>query len=74
MTKDEDIASYMLWVQQFFSSIYRLGGDFKERKIVKKALRSLPKSYSHKVSSIEQSKNWITIQLMKCLVLLFPLR
>lgn len=55
MFEDEDIASYMFWVDEVVTRIKGLGVELKEDEVVKKVLGSLPKSYAHKVPSIEES-------------------
>lgn len=57
MIKDEDIASYMLWVDEVVTGIRGIGGEVKEYEIVNKFLRSLTKAYIHKVSNIKESKD-----------------
>lgn len=57
MTKDEDITSYMLWVDEFVIGIKGVDGEVKEDEIVKKVMIYLPKSYRHKVFYIEESKD-----------------
>jgi len=42
-------------VDQKVNGITGLGGEVKEDEIVKKVLRTLPKSYSHKVFAIEKT-------------------
>ena len=45
MKEEENIAEYLLRVDEFFNSIRRLGGEIKEREVVDKVLRTLPMKY-----------------------------
>lgn len=57
MYEDENVTSYMQRVDEVVISIRGLGGELKEIEVVKKILGTLPKSYSHKVSTIEEFEN-----------------
>lgn len=57
MSENEDFSSYVLWVDEVVNGIKGIGGELKEDEAMKKILRSLPKSYSHKISTIEESKD-----------------
>ena len=53
MKESENIASYLLRVDEVANSIIGLGEEFNESIIVQKVLRSLSLRYDAKVSSIE---------------------
>lgn len=53
----------MLLVDEVVNAIECLGEDLEEYVVVKKLLRSLPKSYSSKVSSIEEARDSVKISI-----------
>jgi hypothetical protein len=54
MKDEENVASYLLHVDEIFNTIRGLGENFEELMIVQKVLRSLPLIFYDKVSSIEE--------------------
>ena len=57
MKETENIAAYILIVDEIVNSITGLGEEVKESMIVQKVLRSLPLRYDAKVSYIEESRD-----------------
>jgi hypothetical protein len=57
MNEKEDIATYLLRVDEFFNAIKGLGEDVDESLVVKKVLRSLLLKYDAKVSAIEETRD-----------------
>jgi hypothetical protein len=57
MKESENIAAYLLRIDEVFNSIIELGEEVNESIIVQKTLRSLPLRYDAKVSSIEESRD-----------------
>jgi hypothetical protein len=56
MDEKEDIATYLLKVDEVFNSIRGLGEELDESLVVQKVLRSLPLRYDAKVSTIEENR------------------
>jgi hypothetical protein len=57
MNEKEDIATYLLRVDEFFNDIRGLGEDLDESLVVQKVLRSLLLKYDVKVSAIEETRD-----------------
>ena len=54
---DEDIAVYLLKIDDVVNTMLGLGEEIKEEKIVEKILRSFPARFDSKVSAIEEMKD-----------------
>ncbi|KAH9299593.1 hypothetical protein KI387_031275, partial [Taxus chinensis] len=54
---EEDVAAYLLWVDEVVNAIRGLGEKIEECVIVQKVLRSLPLIFNAKVSAIEEMKD-----------------
>ena len=54
MKEEENIAEYLLRVDEIVNAIRGLGGVIKEREVVDKVLRTLPMKYDSKVSTVEE--------------------
>ena len=54
MKEEENIASYLLYVDEIVNTIIGLGETVTEPMIVQKVLRSLPLIFDAKVSTIEE--------------------
>ena len=52
MNEDEDIASYILRVDQLVNTIRGLGEEVEEAIVVQKVIRTLPKRLNPKISSL----------------------
>ena len=63
MNDDEDIGSFFLRVGEIVNNMKYLGETIPKCVIVKKILRSLPLSFSPKVSAIEETANWETLTM-----------
>ena len=61
MKEEENIAEYILRVDEIVNDIRGLGGVIKEREFIDKVLRTLPMKYDSKVSTLEE---WDDIDLM----------
>jgi len=57
MNEEENIASYLLRVDEVVNSIKVLGEDVEETSIVQKVLKSLPSRFNPKISVIEEIKD-----------------
>jgi hypothetical protein len=57
MNEKEDIATYLLRVDEVVNAIRGLGEEVKESLVVQKVLRSLPLRYDAKVSTIEETRD-----------------
>ena len=57
MKESENIATYLLRIDEVVNSITGLGEEVNESIIVQKVLRSLPLRYDAKVSAIEESRD-----------------
>jgi len=57
MDEKEDIAAYLLRVDEAFNAIKGLGEYLNEYLVVQKLLRSLPLRYDAKVSTIEETRD-----------------
>ena len=54
MKEEENIAEYLLRVDEIVNAIRGIGGQIKEKEVVKKVLRTMPMKYDSKVSSLEE--------------------
>ena len=54
MNEDEDIAAYILRVDQLVNTIRGLGEEVEETIVVRKILRTLPKRFNPKISALEE--------------------
>ena len=54
MKDEENIAEYILRVDEIVNAIRGLRGVIKEREVVDKVLRTLPMKYDSKVSTLEE--------------------
>ena len=54
MKEEENIAEYLLRVDEIVNAIRGLGGVIKEREVVDKVLRALPMKYDSEVSTLEE--------------------
>ena len=54
MNDDEYIAAYFLWVDELVNAIRGLGEEVNESVVVQKILRTLPKRFNPKISSLEE--------------------
>ena len=63
MKESENIAAYLLRVDEVVNSITRLREEFNEFMIVQKVLRSLPLRYDAKVSAIEESRDLTKLKM-----------
>ena len=53
LKEEENIAEYLLRVDEVVDAIRGLGGEIKERDVVDKVLRTMPMKYDSKVSTLE---------------------
>jgi hypothetical protein len=63
MNEDEKIVLYMQRVNELVCNIRCVSGELDEVDIIAKVLRSLPTSYKHKVSTIEEI--WMVTNVTK---------
>ena len=63
MEKDENIATYFLWVDEIVNTIKGLGQTVEESSIADKILEALPKIFYVNVSSLEEIKDLDTITM-----------
>ena len=61
MKEEENIAEYILRVDEIVNAIRGIGGEIREREVVEKVLRTLPMNYESKVSTLEE---WDDLKLM----------
>ena len=54
MKEEENIAEYLLRVDEIVNAIKDIGGEIKEKDVFDKVLRTLPMKYDSKVSSLEE--------------------
>ena len=54
MKEEENIAEYLVRVDEIVNSIRGTGEEIKEKDVVDKVLRTLPMKYDSKVSSLEE--------------------
>ena len=54
MKEDENIANYVLRVDEFVNAIRHLGRLIKEREVIDKVLRTMPMKYDSKLSTLEE--------------------
>ena len=52
--EEENIAEYLLRVDEVVNFIRGIGGEIKEKDVVEKVLRTLPMKYDSKVYSLEE--------------------
>jgi hypothetical protein len=57
MDENEDIATYLLRVDEIVNAVRVLGEEFKESLVSLKVLRLLPSRYDAKVSTIEENRD-----------------
>jgi hypothetical protein len=57
MKEEENIAEYLLRVDEIANIIKGLGEELEDKIIVQKVLRSLPMRYDQKVSTLEHQEN-----------------
>ena len=57
MNENEDIATYLLRVDEFVNAIRGLGEELDESLVLQKVLRSLLLKYDAKVSAIEENRD-----------------
>lgn len=55
--KEENIADYLLWVDETINAIRGLGEEVKDVAVKKKVMRSLPSRYDQKISAIEVARD-----------------
>ena len=65
MSKDESFDSFYSNLNEVVVRKYNLGEKTKDSKIVRKILRSLPKSFRAKVTAIEESKDLDDIKVQE---------
>jgi hypothetical protein len=58
MNEKEDIATYLLRVDEFVNVIKGLGEELNESLVVQKVLRSLLLKYDAKLSAIEETRDF----------------
>jgi hypothetical protein len=63
MKEDEDIATYLLRVDEIVNTIKGLGVEFDESMVVQKVLRSLPMRFDPKISSLEEREDLGTLSM-----------
>ena len=54
LKEEENIAEYVLSVDEIVNAIRCIGGEIKEKEVVVKVLRTLPMKYDSKVSILEE--------------------
>ena len=57
MLKDETISDFNSKLFDIANEAFALGEKIPEEKLVRKALRSLPRRFPYKVTAIEEAKN-----------------
>lgn len=62
MEEDKEIPQFNAKLSNLVNVMRSLGDDIPESKVIKKVLRSIPKSFKPKVTTIEESKN---LEVMK---------
>ena len=65
MSEDESFDSFYSKLNEVVVSKFNLGEKTKDSKIVRKILRSLPKSFRAKVTAIEESKDLDNIKVQE---------
>ena len=65
MKEDEDIASYLLQVDEVVNIIKGLGVEVDDLVVVQKILRSLPMRFDSKISSLEEREYISTLSMDK---------
>ena len=65
MSEDESFYSFYSKLNEVVVSKFNLGEKTKDSKIVRKILRSLPKSFRAKVTTIEESKDLDDIKVQE---------
>ena len=65
MKEDEDIETYLMWVDKVVNTIKGLGLEFDDSVVVQKVLRSLPMIFDPKISSLEEIVDLGTLSMDK---------
>jgi hypothetical protein len=63
MKEDEDIATYLLRVEEIVNTIKGLGVEVDDSMVVQKVLRSLPMRFYPKISSLEERADLDTLSM-----------
>ncbi|XXG85931.1 hypothetical protein AAC387_Pa11g0926 [Persea americana] len=63
MEEDETFDQFYAKLNDTANSVFILGEEIPENKIVKKILRSLPSRFDSKVDAIEENKNLDTLKV-----------
>ena len=63
MQEDETIQDYYMNVLDIANSFNSLGEKFSDEKLVRKILRSLPKRFDMKVTTIEEGQDICSMQV-----------
>jgi hypothetical protein len=63
MKEDEDIAAYLLRINEIVNAIIGLGEEIEEYVIVQKILRSLPMRFNPKISALEERSDMDSISM-----------
>ena len=63
MEEDETFDEFYAKLNDIVNSVFILGEEIPENKIVKKILRSLPSRFDSKVNAIEENKNLDTLKV-----------
>ncbi|XP_075083197.1 uncharacterized protein LOC142166975 [Nicotiana tabacum] len=70
MQDDETIAKYSDQISLIVNKIRLVGEDFKDDRIVKKILVTIPERFESKISSLEESKDLSTISVAELISVL----
>ena len=65
MSEDESFGSFYGKLNEMVVSKFNLGEKMEDSKIIRKILRSLPKSFRAKVAAIEESKDLDDIKIQE---------
>ena len=63
MKEDENIAAYLLWIDETVNAIIGLGEEIEESVIVQKVLRYLPMRFNPKISTLEERSDLKSISM-----------
>ena len=63
MEEDESFDEFYAKLKDIVNSAFNLGETIPEPKVVRKVLRSLPKRFHAKITTIEKSKDVVSIPL-----------
>ena len=74
MDEKEDIATYILRVDEVVNAIRGLGEDLDESLVVQKVLISLLLKYDAKVSAIEETRDLTKMTMMNYMGLLWHMK